>query len=169
MTGKLKYYLRTNTDIDDKQIDRIISCFKFRTVKKKTILLSLGGNLNKVKFLETAQTFLGLGYKIFATDTTAEFLKKQNVECEVVRKAFEASPNALDIIERKKVAFVVNLSIEGHTPKQQITDGFRLRRATVDNQIPLFTDLHLARAFIKALARYNIKDLEIKSYKEYLN
>ena len=50
-----------------------------------------------------------------------------------------------------------------------VTDGFRVRRAAVDSQIPLFTDLHLARAFIKALACYPIENLEIKSYKEYLN
>ena len=54
---------------------------------------------------------------------------------------------------------------EEHT----ITDGFKIRRATVDNQIPLFTDMHLARAFIKALARYKLEDLEIKSYNEYIN
>ena len=77
----------------------------------------------------------------------------------------------LDIIENKKIAFVVNLSVEDKKTgekevKQHITDGFRIRRATVDNQIPLFTDLHLARAFIKALANYKVEDLEIKSYKE---
>jgi carbamoyl-phosphate synthase large subunit len=68
------------------------------------------------------------------------------------------------------VAFVVNLSKDGgeRIKSESITDGFRIRRATVDNQIPLFTDLHLARAFIKALAHYKISDLEIKSYKEYL-
>jgi carbamoyl-phosphate synthase large subunit len=93
-----------------------------------------------------------------------------------VRKAYQQSPNALDIIESKKVSFVVNLSkTETVTENVQgevghvVTDGFRIRRATVDNQIPLFTDLQLARAFIKALARYSIENLEVKSYKEYLN
>ena len=93
-----------------------------------------------------------------------------------MRKAYQESPNALDIILSKKVSFVVNLSkkeitdavAKGETGRIQ-TDGFRIRRATVDHQIPLFTDLHLARAFIKALARYRVEDLEIKSYKEYLN
>ena len=136
----------------------------------------MGGEINKAKFLETAGLLFSLGYTIFATDTTGEFLKKQNVKCTTVRKAYQQSPNALDIIEGKKVAFVVNLSKTetaagngkgkiGHI----ITDGFHIRRAAVDSQIPLFTDLHLARAFIKALARYGVKDLEIKSYKEYLN
>ena len=75
-----------------------------------------------------------------------------------------------------KPAFPVNLSkneiadpdAKGETGRM-VTDGFRIRRATVDNQIPLFTDLHLARAFIKALAHYKVEDLEIKSYKKYLN
>ena len=49
-----------------------------------------------------------------------------------------------------------------------IGDGFKIRRSSVDNQIPLFTDLHLARALIKALMHYKVSDLEIKSYKEYL-
>jgi carbamoyl-phosphate synthase large subunit len=71
------------------------------------------------------------------------------------------------------VAFVVNLSqqsikMEVSRQKRHLTDGYHIRRATVDNQIPLFTDLHLARAFIKALNHYKLEDLEIKSYKEYL-
>ena len=155
-------------DYDEALLKSILSTNKFN-FKKKTVLLSLGGDLNKAKFLETAKILLKLNYKIFATDTTAEFLKKQNVECETVRKAYQVSPNVLDIIESKIVSFVVNLSKVENGAERSITDGFRVRRSTVDNQIPLFTDLHLARAFIKALAKYGLKDLEIKSYREYLN
>jgi len=140
---------------------------------KKSVLLALGGPLNKAKFLETAKILLKLNYKIFATDTTAEFLRKEKIECEVVRKAYQVSPNALDIIEGKKVSFVVNLSNTSSAALERkvdnvITDGFRIRRATIDNQIPLFTDLNLGRAFIKALEHYNLENLGIKSYKEYL-
>jgi carbamoyl-phosphate synthase large subunit len=79
----------------------------------------------------------------------------------------------VDLIQSKEVAFVVNLSqisvlTDDGRVKRHLTDGFRIRRAVVDNQIPLFTDLHLARAFVKALGNYSIDDLEIKSYKEYL-
>jgi len=156
-------------DYDEALLKSIISTNKF-DFKNKNVLLSLGGELNKAKFLEAANTLCKLGYKVFATDSTADFLKHHNVHCDVVRKAFEHSPNALSIIEGKKVAFVVNLSKVGGSKIKTTaaTDGFRIRRATVDNQIPLFTDLHLARAFIKALANYDIEDLEIKSYKEYL-
>ena len=129
--------------------------------------------MNKAKFLPTALILGKLGYKIFATDSTAQFFKDNGMQCEPVRKAFEASPNVLNIVENKKVAFVVNLSTEDNKTgdeeaERYITDGFRIRRATVDNQIPLFTDLHLARSFIRALEKYKIEDLEVKSYKEYL-
>jgi len=161
-------------DYDEALLKSVLSANKF-DFDKKGVLLSLGGSLNKAKFLEAANTLLFLGYKIFATDTTAQFFQNHNINCSIVRKAYEQSPNVLDIILDRQVSFVVNLSVAGaksgdSTVKRYITDGFRVRRATVDNQIPLFTDLHLARAFIKALARYNkIEDLEVKSYKEYLS
>ncbi|HEY4502858.1 MAG TPA: carbamoyl-phosphate synthase (glutamine-hydrolyzing) large subunit [Candidatus Paceibacterota bacterium] len=183
-TGEVACFGR---DYDEALLKSILSINKF-DFNKKTVLLSLGGNLNKEKFIEAARALLSLGYKICATDTTAEFFKKQNIECDTVRKAYQEAPNVLDVIEGlpasggvkgdqgKKVAFVVNLSRENNGSKKEkgiikhaVTDGFRVRRATVDNQIPLFTDLHLARAFIKALSRYKIEDLEIKSHKEYLN
>ncbi len=152
---------------DEALLKSILSTNKF-DFKNKNVLLSLGGELNKAKFVEAARTLTHLGYKIFATDTTALFFNKHGVECESVRKASQSAPNVLDIIESKKVSFVVNLSVEGKIEKKQITDGFRIRRATVDNQIPLFTDLHITRAFIKSLKSYGLDDLEIKSYKEYL-
>ncbi|MFA5791976.1 MAG: carbamoyl-phosphate synthase (glutamine-hydrolyzing) large subunit [Candidatus Paceibacterota bacterium] len=172
-TGEVACFGR---DYDEALLKSILSTNKF-DFKNKNVLLSLGGDLNKVKFLDTANILLELGYKIFATDTTAEFFKHNNIVCTSVRKAFEQRPNALSIVEGKKVAFVVNLSKTGTSIENKnkrgyvghvITDGFHIRRATVDNQIPLFTDLHLARAFIKALAHYKIEDLEIKSYREYL-
>ena len=149
---------------------------------KKSVLLSLGGRINKVKFLEAALMLSELNYKIFATDTTAEFLTQQGINCQVVRKASEvgnknrasvSAPNFLKVLENKEVAFVVNLSQRGtgtdeNTVVRHLTDGYRIRRASVDNQVPLFTDLHLARAFIKALKHLQPEDLEIKSYKEYL-
>jgi carbamoyl-phosphate synthase large subunit len=158
-------------DYDEALLKSILSANKF-DFKTKSVLLSLGGPVNKVKFLESAQTLYTLGYTIYATDTTALFLESNDIHCQTVRKAFENSPNVLDIIDGKKVAFVVNLS-KGKTESKQskqmrlVTDGFKIRRATVDNQIPLFTDLNLTRAFIKALSLYRVCDLEIKSYREY--
>jgi carbamoyl-phosphate synthase large subunit len=164
-------------DYDEALLKSILAANKF-DFTNKSVLLSLGGQINKAKFLDASKSLAELGYEIFATDTTAEFLKAQGVSCQVVSKAYEAKnktsqPNFLSIVEGKKVSFVVNLSQAGihqggERDKLQLTDGFRIRRAAVDNQIPLFTDLHLARAFVKALSRYDIDDLEIKSYREYL-
>jgi carbamoyl-phosphate synthase large subunit len=160
-------------DYDEALLKSILSANRF-DFNRKAVLFSLGGLVNKAKFLESAQAIRTLGYTIFATDTTALFLKENGIACSTVRKAFEHSPNAIDIINGKKVAFVVNLSkgnkeLKGSKIKQLVTDGFNLRRATVDNQIPLFTDLNLARAFIKALSKYSVADLEIKSYREYIH
>lgn len=168
-------------DYNEALLKSILSANTF-DFNKKSILLSLGGQINKVKFLEAANSLVTLGYKIYATDSTAEFFKEQGVSCEPVTKAHEhnflkkhkpSHANFLEIIESKQVAFVVNLSQAGAKVAQEkivrhLTDGFRIRRATVDNQIPLFTDLHLARAFVKSLENYSVNDLEIKSYKEYL-
>lgn len=160
-------------DYDDALLKSILSANKF-DFNRKAVLFSIGGQINKVKFLESAHIIHSLGYTIFATDTTAAFLESNNIRCSTVRKAFEHSPNALDFINSKQVAFVVNLS-KGRTElkeskiKRLVTDGFKIRRATVDNQIPLFTDLNLARAFIKALSIYSVSDLEVKSYLEYIN
>lgn len=157
-------------DYNEALLKSILSAHSF-DFRKKKVLLSLGGQINKVKFLEAAKTLSTLGYIIFATDSTADFLQNQGVLCQTVKKAREGSPNSLDVIQSKEVAFVVNLSEAKAVTRtgSRATDGFRIRRATVDNQIPLFTDLHLARAFVKALDSYRIEDLEIKSYKEYLN
>lgn len=158
-------------DYDEALLKSILSTNKF-DFKNKNVLLSLGGPINKAKFLPAAEVLVQLGYTIYATDTTAKFFGDNNIKCTVLRKASQEHPNVLDLIEGKGVGFVVNLSIDGsqnkHMDDHVLTDGYRIRRATVDNQIPLFTDLHLARAFIKALNNYRIGDLEIKPYKEYL-
>lgn len=156
----------------DEALLKSISSSHTLDLTKKAVLFSLGGSVNKAKFLEGARILINLGYKIYATNTTAEFFKENGIHTNVVRKAYQDSPNVLDIIDGKQVSFVVNLSDTSKTNGKTdriATDGYRIRRATVDNQIPLFTDLHLARSVVKALEHYNIKDLEIKSYKEYLN
>lgn len=84
----------------------------------------------------------------------------------------EGVPNVLGVILNKQIDFVVNLSEERsgkvrEVSEKQATDGFRIRRATVDRHIPLFTDLQLAKAFVKALSAYKLDDLHVKSYKEH--
>jgi len=154
-------------DYDEALLKSILSANKF-DFSNKSVLLTLGGSLNKAKFVEAARILINLGYKIYATINTGNFFKGENIDCQIICKASDPGPNVIDLIEGKKVSFVVNLSVNKMMTEHIISDGYRIRRATVDNQIPLFTDLHLARAFIKALESYDIQDLEIKSYQEYL-
>jgi carbamoyl-phosphate synthase large subunit len=175
-TGEVACFGR---DYDEALLKSIVSANPSFDFNKKSVLLSLGGAVNKAKFLEASQELSALGYTIYATGGTADFFETQGVSCSKIGKvtvrepsdrrmtATEHSPNTLEVIDGKKIAFVVNLSVG--TGKAQGGDGFRIRRATVDNQIPLFTDLHLARAFVKSLTHYSQDELEIKSYKEYLN
>ena len=139
---------------------------------KKAALLSLGGIINKERFLDSAKKLASKGYKIYATDTTCDFLNENGIACKKVHKVRESAKlNVLEFIKEKKVAFVINLT--ERTPDEEralsakITDGQLIRRASVDNNIPLFTDLQLARSFVKALATYDISELKIKSWREY--
>lgn len=164
-TGEVACFGR---DYDEALLKSILSAHTFDW-RKKSVLLSLGGAVNKAKFIESAKILVALGYAISATEGTAMFLKNENIPCTAVGKANDPVPNTLTLIQSKQVAFVVNLSeIKTTNGKTHISDGFHIRRNTIDNQIPLFTDLHLARAFVKALSHYSVEDLEIKSYKEYL-
>lgn len=142
----------------------------------KSVLLSLGGDVNKKRFLDAANALWKAGYKIYATDSTAEFLRAAGIAAEVVSKIsqnLKGKKSVLDAINAKAVAFVVNLSEYGSKAEnrflQRFSDGYYIRRAAVDNQLPLFTDLQLAKAFVKALTSLTRTDLKIKAWDEYMN
>ena len=140
--------------------------------EKKAALLSLGGVINKKKFLESALLLARAGFKLYATDTTCDVLSQNSIDCDKVYKVHESRKlNVLEFIRQKKVAFVINLTErtpdEDRGLSQKITDGKLIRRAAVDNNIPLITDLQLARSFVKALTTYKLEDLKIKSWSEY--
>ena len=143
-------------------------------VEKRAALLSLGGSLNKERFLETAKELSGAGFTLYATKSTHAFLKENSVVSELVYKVYEGqTPSVVDLIQEKKVAFVINLSDSvkksEEKRKKYVTDGYLIRRSSVDCNIPLFTDLQLSKVFVNALTTYALQDLEIKSWKEYLN
>ncbi len=140
----------------------------------KAALLSLGGEYNKKGFTHSAMVLAKHGYELFATEGTAEHLRAHGVRCKKLFKIHEGSPNVLSVIENKKIDFVINLSDRSSTKKhalveKQVTDGYRIRRATVDRHVGLFTDLKLAEAFVRAIASHKPEDLQIKSYKEHVH
>lgn len=142
-------------------------------LEREAVLLSIGGVVNKKRFLESARMLHESGYRIYATDTTMDFLAASGIPGQKVKKVYEGgTSNVLGIIEQKQVSFVVNISDregkEGRHHTQHITDGYRIRRAAVDSNISLFTDLQLARSFVRAIRIYGLDNLKIKSWKEYL-
>ncbi|KKP60546.1 MAG: Carbamoyl-phosphate synthase, large subunit [Candidatus Roizmanbacteria bacterium GW2011_GWA2_34_18] len=142
------------------------------SLKNKTALVTIGGSDYKLRFAESIWRLKNLGFRLFATKKTHLFLKTKGVRTKLVYKLFEKeSPTVIDLIEKRQVSLVINLSEDYNNEgsfKKVITDGYLIRRAAIDNNIPLFTDLNSARFFVNSLDRYKIKDLKIKSWDEYL-
>ncbi len=141
------------------------------SIREKTVLLTIGGIVNKKRFLESARLLKEQGFKLFSTKNTHEFLSKNGVRSKLVNKVYEhKKPNVVDTISTKKVSLVINVSDmleESRNIENLTTDDYLIRRATVDANIPLFTDLKLAISFIDAISRYGFDDLDIKSWREY--
>lgn len=142
------------------------------SLKNKTALITVGGDDFKLRFAESIWRLKNLGYKIYATKNTHLFLKTKGVRTKLVYKLYEKqSPTVIDLIESHQVSLVINLSEDYNNDssfKRVITDGYRIRRAAIDNNIPLFTDLNSARFFVNAIDKYKFSDLKIKAWNEYL-
>ena len=137
-------------------------------IPEKSVLLSLGGDENKVKFLESARLLMNLGFRIYATEHTALFLKDKGINCEFAFKVREKKKeNVIDIIKKGLVEMVINIT--DHYFQQVIEDEYMMRRAAVDFSIPLITNLQLAKIFIHAIAIKKRGDLRIVSWDEYLS
>ncbi len=142
------------------------------SLENKSALVTIGGEKNKMHFAESIWKLKNLGFKLYATNHTHKFLKSKGVNTIKVGKVYEGSrPNVVDIIEGKKISLVINLSEKGDgnsTAAENKSDGYMIRRATIDNNIALFTDLNSSRLFVNALDKYRIEDLKIKSWDEYI-
>lgn len=141
-------------------------------IHTKSALLSIGGIMNKKKFLDSAIHLQKLGFELFATEKTREYLEDNKVYTKKVYKEYEKkSPTVTELIHTKKISLVINLSDmsegEGRSFTKQLSDGYVIRRAAIDNNISLFTDLNKAIFFIYALSRYKFTQLQIKSWNEY--
>ncbi|HTR19098.1 MAG TPA: carbamoyl-phosphate synthase (glutamine-hydrolyzing) large subunit [Candidatus Paceibacterota bacterium] len=133
---------------------------------RKNILLSLGGEENKVKLLPAVQKLAEMKFKLFATEHTADFLREQDIECQKVYKIItDKSPGVLKLIESGKLDLMINIPIRAI--ERNTEDGFIIRRKAVDLNIPLITNRQLAEAFIMALAEHPMNGLKAKSWDEY--
>ena len=135
-------------------------------IPEKSVLLSTGGPKQKVEMLQAARQLQKKGYKLYATGGSSKFLTENGVEnTRVYWPSEEGQPQALDMLHRKEIDMVVN--IPKNLTSGELTNGYKIRRAAIDLNIPLITNARLASAFISAFCTMSVDDLQIKSWAEY--
>ena len=135
-------------------------------IPEKNILMSTGTLKQKVDLLQAARALKEKGYNIFATGGSSKFLTENGVEnTRVYWPSEEGQPQALEMLHKKEIDMVVNIPRD-LTPTE-LENGYKIRRAAVDLNIPLVTNARLASAFINAFCSMSIDDIAIKSWEEY--
>ena len=145
-------------------------------IPKKNILLSTGSGKNKADMLEAARRLHQHGFRLYATAGTNSYLSDNDIPSQRVLWPSEvealkpgspeaALPHALDLLHSKEIDMVVNIHKNFSTG--ELTNGYKIRRAAIDLNIPLLTNARLASAFIYAFTTTRLEDLEIKSWQEF--
>jgi carbamoyl-phosphate synthase large subunit len=135
-------------------------------IPKKNILLSTGGAKQKAEMLDAAKQLIANGYKLFATGGTSKYLTENGVENTLVYwPSEEGQPQALKLLHEKKIDMVVN--IPKNLTVHELTNGYKIRRAAIDLNIPLITNSRLASAFINAFCTMTLDDIDIKAWGEF--
>lgn len=135
-------------------------------IPEKSVLLSTGNAKQKADTLEAARMLQKKGYKLYATGGSSKFLTENGVEnTRVYWPSEEGQPQALDMLHRKEIDMVVN--IPKNLTAGELDNGYKIRRAAIDLNIPLITNARLASAFINAFCTMTIDDIAIKSWSEY--
>mgnify|MGYP001320176078 FL=1 len=134
--------------------------------KDRYVLLTSGTARQKVGLLDAARMLHHKGYTICATEGTHHFLSENGIpSIRVYMPSESGKPQALDMLHSKEIDFVVNIP-KNLTPKE-LSNGYKIRRAAVDLNIPLITNVRLASAFIQAFCELSLDDIRIKSWDEY--
>ena len=136
--------------------------------KDKAIMISSGETKEKVAMLDAARALVRNGYKIYATEGTAKFLNDNGAPAVAVGWPDEEGSDKLSVMQmiaEHKFDLIVNIP-KNHS-KRELTNGYRIRRAAIDHNIPLITNARLASAFIEAFCEKGLNDLQIKSWQEY--
>ena len=136
-------------------------------IPAKNILLSTGPAKEKVEMLEAARLLKKHGYNLFATGGTSKFLTEQGVENTLVYWPSDEGmqPQALDMLHNHALDMVVNIPKDLTT--HELTNGYKIRRAAIDFNVPLITNSRLASAFINAFCTVKLDDIDIRSWSEY--
>ena len=152
-------------DFDEALLNSLISVGY--TPAKKGVLVSSGDVKGKVDLLEPCKMLQNKGVKIYATTGTQKFLKENGVEATAVCWPDEANgQDIMKLMAEHEVDLVINIP-KDHT-KRELTNGYKIRRAAIDHNIPLLTNGRLAGAFIQAFCSKELSDINIMSWQEYV-
>ncbi len=133
---------------------------------EKSILLSLGGEENKQKFLAAARELAKTGLTIYATEGTSKFLKRHGIENTLLYKIHQPrQPNLKDFLMEKKIDFLISIPHAGKPA--EFDSDYRMRRLAIDLGLPVITNLQLAESFVAALRARKLSDLKVKPWSEY--
>lgn len=135
-------------------------------IPEKNILLSTGSSKQKVAMLDAAKLLANKGYNLYATGGTYRFLQENQIPCSLVYwPSEEGQPQALTLLHEHKIDLVVNIPRD--LSAGELSNGYKIRRAAIDLNIPLITNARLASAFIQAFCTIDVNDIDIKSWQEY--
>ena len=137
-------------------------------IPKQNILLSTGSAKQKAEMLDACRMLEKHGFTLYATGGTSRYLNDNGIANTLVYwPSEEGQPQALEMLHEHKIDLVVN--IPKNLSESELGNGYKIRRAAIDLNVPLITNSRLAEAFISAFCRINIDDLAIKSWSEYGN
>ena len=136
-------------------------------IPKKTVLLSTGTPKQKAEMIDAARMLVDHGYKLYATGGTSRYLTENGIENTTVYWPSESNkqPQALTLLHDHKVDMVVN--IPKNLTEGELSNGYLIRRASIDLNVPLITNSRLASAFIQAFCTVSLDNIGIKSWREY--
>lgn len=136
-------------------------------IPEKNILLSTGGPKQKAETLDAARQLVKNGYKIYATVGSSKFLTENGVENTMVYWPSDSDkhPQAIDMLHCHEIDLVVNIPKD--LTVSELSNGYKIRRAAIDLNVPLITNSRLASAFINAFCRVKLDDIDIKAWSEY--
>lgn len=136
-------------------------------IPEHTILLSTGGAKQKAEMLDAARRLKAQGYELYATGGTSKYLMENGVENTRVYWPSDEGmePQALTLMRERKIDMVVNIPKD--LTAHELTNGYKIRRAAIDLNIPLITNSRLASAFINAFCALRPEDIDIKAWGEY--
>ena len=152
------------TDLDDAFLKAMLSV-GYR-IPKKRVLLSTGPIEDKVEFLDSAKKLREMGYELYASRGTAKFLSMNGVAATALNWPLEAKePNIATMIKKREIDMVIN--VPKNNRETELKNDYIIRRMAVDYDVPLFTNIKVAKQFTDALAYQMEKEVELKSWEEY--